>query len=288
MGVLQPETTRRAENKGDAGAPAVARAKVGVQIFVKILAGETIAIEVDLSDTIHTVKRKIQDKKGILSIQQRLIFAGRQLEDGRTFAHSNIIKGSTLEMLLSLRGGMDDDPEHIDPDPDAGDARHSQIAGLPWSIRTRAPAAIRSVMAGGDLSGDTVLPDSVRQLFVTVGRAAQASSRSQLEMHRALDTTDRISQILSGFASTGTRNVPENSEPSQDALFLAAFAASQEAAWSTNTAPSTDALLLASCAVQEAAWSSSADDLEGKVQEEQEEQEEEEEEELLSTSISKT
>ena len=122
-----------------------------MQIFVRILAGKTIAMEVQLSDSIDTVKRKIQDREGILSIWQRLIFAGRQLEGGRTVAHSNIIQGSTLEMLLSLRGGMDDDPGHIEPeresDPDP-DARDSQTAGLPWSINTHVHTGILSVVGG--------------------------------------------------------------------------------------------------------------------------------------------
>lgn len=76
-----------------------------MQIYLKTLAGRTIVMSVEPDETVDSLKKKIEQREDVPPNQQRIIFSGKQLEDGRTLDEYSIINRSTLHLVLRLRGG---------------------------------------------------------------------------------------------------------------------------------------------------------------------------------------
>ena len=79
----------------------------GMKIYVKTLTGKIITVVVEALDTVEIVKAKIRSRESILSDKFHLLFAGRELVDGRTLSYYNVQKESMLHLVLKLRGNDD-------------------------------------------------------------------------------------------------------------------------------------------------------------------------------------
>ncbi|KAH8799243.1 hypothetical protein DL96DRAFT_1638121 [Flagelloscypha sp. PMI_526] len=135
-----------------------------MQVFVKILTGKTITVDIEPSETIYDLKFKVESKEGLPPDSQRLIYAGKQVENDRTLSDYGIQKEATLHLVLSLRGGMQIfvktvsgktiilEVEMTDTIRDMKD-KVEAIEGLP-------AASQRIIFAGGLLKDDHTILDS--------------------------------------------------------------------------------------------------------------------------------